>query len=148
MLRSRRQILMSTLAHAGLAKIREKWRQSIDDYAFKYIRKPEVGMVMAVGRADGSGEPFNLGEVSVSRCAIQLAGGETGIGYVKGRSFDHALHIALLDALSQTHTHKHLIWRQVILPLIQDHQKQLQRQQKKTQQSKVDFFTMVRGETD
>src|SRR3546814_7025972 len=50
------------------------------DYAF--LRRPEIGMVMVRGRAGGTGERFNLGETTVTRCAVQIAGGQVGDGYV------------------------------------------------------------------
>lgn len=141
-----RQTLLSTLARADLSQIRARWQQSVDDYDYEYIRQPEVGMVMAVGRAGGTGEPFNIGEVSVNRCAVRLPSGETGIGYVKGRSSRHALYVALLDALSQKPEHQEQIWRQVINPLLRDRQIEADLKQQKSQASKVEFFTLVRGE--
>lgn len=44
----------------------------------KLIRKPETGLIMARGRISGTGSPFNVGEVLVTRCAVSLTGGQTG----------------------------------------------------------------------
>jgi len=36
------------------------------------LRAPETGLVMVRGRAGGDGDAFNLGEMTVTRCAIRL----------------------------------------------------------------------------
>jgi alpha-D-ribose 1-methylphosphonate 5-triphosphate synthase subunit PhnG len=58
------------------------------------------------GRVNGSGDPFNLGEMTVTRCALQLDAGQVGqryvgLGYVAGRHKRHAALAALFDALLQ-----------------------------------------------
>src|SRR5262245_43813942 len=68
---------------------------------FIYLRKPETGLVMLRGRVSGTGNPFNLGEATVTRCAIRLDNGTVGHGFVMGRSHDHALGAAICDALLQ-----------------------------------------------
>ena len=40
---------------------------------------------MLRGRIGGDGAPFNLGEASVTRAAVQIASGEVGIAYILGR---------------------------------------------------------------
>jgi alpha-D-ribose 1-methylphosphonate 5-triphosphate synthase subunit PhnG len=141
-----RQQLLSTLAHSRLNDIQALWQDQVDDIAFEFIRQPECGMVMAVGRAGSSGEPFNLGEVTVSRCAVRLPGGETGFGYVKGRDTNHALHIALLDALAQTRIHRDQILDGICRPLQKKLQSKKAEQQARVDKTRVDFFTMIRGE--
>src|SRR5262249_4145047 len=54
------------------------------------LRAPECGLVMVQGRIGGDGPPFNVGEATVSRAAVRLQSGETGIGYVLGRDRDKA----------------------------------------------------------
>ncbi|MEM8885895.1 MAG: phosphonate C-P lyase system protein PhnG [Planctomycetota bacterium] len=41
------------------------------------IRAPETGLVMARGRISGTGQPFNLGEVTVTRAVVEVAGGSS-----------------------------------------------------------------------
>ena len=48
--------------------------------SFEWLRWPETGAVMVRGRTSGTGAPFNLGEMTVTRCALRLAGGEVGHG--------------------------------------------------------------------
>lgn len=141
-----RQQLLSVLAKSKLKDIKSFWKGSLEDQEFVTIRPPQTGMVMSVARAGASGEPFNLGEVSVTRCAVRLPSGETGIGYVTGSSKDHALHIAVIDALAQNSTHQKALHEQLITPLQEKLQQASTQQQEKAEETKVDFFTMVRGE--
>jgi alpha-D-ribose 1-methylphosphonate 5-triphosphate synthase subunit PhnG len=103
-------------------------------------------MVMAVARTEAKGEPFNLGEVSVTRCALRLSNGETGIGYVMGSNKEHALYVAMLDAIAQQPDQYEAINSGLIQPLQQKLLQTHQKQQQKTDKTRVDFFTMVRGE--
>lgn len=143
-----RQQLLSVLAKSSLKDIQQHWEHSLHDFEYSPLRAPQTGMVMAVARAEGSGEPFNLGEVSVTRCAIKLTTGQTGIGYVMGSSKEHSLHVALLDALAQVDDQYEDIKLKLIQPLQQKIEQRNQQQQQKTAATKVDFLTMVRGEDD
>jgi alpha-D-ribose 1-methylphosphonate 5-triphosphate synthase subunit PhnG len=141
-----RQQLLSTLAKSSLADIRRYWPDGIEQHEYRTIRPAQTGMVMAVARCEGDGEPFNLGEVAVTRCALQLPSGETGIGYVMGRNEEHAQTVALIDALAQVGDRFAEIHRDVIEPLQNIQQQKQQQQHQKTAATRVDFFTMVRGE--
>jgi len=112
---------------------------------FTELRAPEIGGVMVRGRMGASGDAFNLGEMTVTRCAVQLADGTIGHGYIQGRNVEHARHAALLDALMQT-DRKAEIARAVITPLQQRIETRHATLQAKADKTKVDFFTMVRGE--
>lgn len=143
-----RQQLLTTLAKSSLSDIKRFWQQSPDEYDYETIREPHTGMVMAVARAESRGEPFNLGEVSVSRCALRLSSGEMGVGYVMGRNCEHALYVAILDALAQNSNQYEVILQQVIKPLQCEIENKRLKQKRETAQTKVDFLTMVRGEDD
>ncbi|MEM9715946.1 MAG: phosphonate C-P lyase system protein PhnG [Pseudomonadota bacterium] len=109
------------------------------------LRAPEIGGVMARGRMGASGNAFNLGEISVTRAAVQLADGTVGHAYVQGRDRDHAKTAAILDALLQTNRRGE-IESAVIQPLerlIADRHAGLKT---KAEATRVDFFTMVRGD--
>lgn len=69
------------------------------------LRPPETGLVMASARAGGTGQRFNLGEMTATRASVRLADGTVGHGYVAGRSPEKAELIAVADALLQTGTH-------------------------------------------
>jgi alpha-D-ribose 1-methylphosphonate 5-triphosphate synthase subunit PhnG len=101
---------------------------------------------MLRGRIGGDGAPFNLGEATVSRAAVRLASGEVGFGYTLGRDRDKARMIALCDALVQSSEFAGSIESMVIAPL---RAALLARRQQKAAQAaatRVDFYTMVRGE--
>jgi len=70
--------------------------------AFTWLRAPEVGSTMVRARAGATGSPFNLGEVTVTRCALSLATGEVGHAYIQGRNKADAEAVAVVDALMQT----------------------------------------------
>jgi alpha-D-ribose 1-methylphosphonate 5-triphosphate synthase subunit PhnG len=109
------------------------------------LRPPETGMVMVRGRTGGSGAPFNLGEATVTRCTAQLGCGSLGHAYVLGRDGDKAALAALLDALLQTDAHGQVAAR-VIEPLAAGQEARNAARQSAAAATKVDFFTMVRGD--
>lgn len=141
-----RQNLLSTLAKSSLKDIQSYWPHSPNDYQFNTIRPPQTGMVMAVARTETTGEPFNLGEVSVTRCALRLESGETGFGYSMGSDTEQVLHIALIDALAQVDDNFDTLSAEVINPLKQKIADRQKRQKALTDTTKVDFLTITRGE--
>ena len=56
---------------------------------------------MVRGRAGGGGAPFNLGEMTATRCTVRTDGGFVGHAYVAGRDERLAELAALVDALLQ-----------------------------------------------
>ena len=76
----------------------------------QWLRRPETGLMMVQGRAGGTGERFNLGEVTVTRCALRPHGasrdGAVGVAYVLGRDHRQARLAALADALLQDPRHR------------------------------------------
>lgn len=118
--------------------------------AYRLLRKPEAGMAMVRGRAGGTGAQFNLGEVSVTRCAIVLedgsASGTAGVAYVQGRGTRHAEQAAVLDALLQRADWHQRVHDTVLAPLAQAHAARAASRAGVAAQTRVEFFTMVRGE--
>jgi alpha-D-ribose 1-methylphosphonate 5-triphosphate synthase subunit PhnG len=112
-----------------------------------WLRRPETGLVMVQGRTGGTGTRFNLGEMSATRCTIRLtACGSTGVGWVSGRSAKHAEFIALADALLQSPAHCEEVRAKVIEPLIATRQAALEAAAALAASTRVEFFTMTRGE--
>ena len=112
---------------------------------FEWLRPPEIGSVMVRGRAGGTGAPFNLGEMTVTRCALKLSSGEIGHGYVQGRSKAASEAAALVDALMQTDRAGEIDAN--VLTLLSTEESDLRSARaRKAAATKVDFFTMVRGE--
>jgi alpha-D-ribose 1-methylphosphonate 5-triphosphate synthase subunit PhnG len=141
----RRKAAMRVLAHAPTAEI-EARLQRIEAPAHAPLREPENGLVMVRGRVGGDGAPFNLGEATVSRAAIRLASGEIGFGYALGRDREKARLIALCDALIQTESHAALVEAEVIAPLQQAMVASRAQAAAEAAATRVDFYTMVRGE--
>ncbi len=109
------------------------------------LRPPEIGAVMVQGRIGGTGSAFSFGEMSVTRCSVQLTGGVVGHAYVQGRNRDHAMRAAVLDALMQTDESVRLR-AEVIAPLQAQAEAVRATRAGKAAATKVEFFTMVRGE--
>jgi alpha-D-ribose 1-methylphosphonate 5-triphosphate synthase subunit PhnG len=109
------------------------------------LRQPEIGAVMVRGRIGATGLPFNLGEMTVTRASIRLETGEVGHAWVQGRDTTHALRAAAVDALMQT-DHAPLLTLQVLQPLQAEADNARESRAGKAAATKVDFFTMVRGE--
>lgn len=142
---------MAILARAPLAQLEKGYQTLAGMPPYQYLRPPEIGLTMVRGRIEGTGQPFNLGEMTLTRCVVQIAGvGETaiaGFGYVAGRSQRHAELAAICDALLQHPDWHERVWQQVIQPLknaAQARQTQLAAQIEST---RVNFFTLKRGES-
>jgi alpha-D-ribose 1-methylphosphonate 5-triphosphate synthase subunit PhnG len=101
---------------------------------------------MLRGRVGGDGAPFNLGEATVSRAAVRLASGEVGFGYTLGRDGEKARLIALCDALVQSSDFSGAVERDIIAPLREQLMARRKQAAAETAATKVDFYTMVRGE--
>ncbi len=137
-----RQKWLNLLALSQENLLEEYIGEKFADISYQYLREPEIGLVMVRGRAGGHGQRFNLGEMTVARCSVQLSNQMVGHGYVKGRSKRHAELIAVIDALFQSNAPDDSFL---------DHLEQIQKELKeelsrKVAATKVDFYTMVRGE--
>ena len=137
---------MGILARATTDELAAAWESVADKPAFRWLRRPETGMVMARGRVGGTGRPFNLGEVSVVRCALEIDGGAVGFCYAHGRDHRHAEYAALLDALLQNPERRKVLERNVMLPLESPQRADRERKAREAGATRVEFFTMVRGE--
>lgn len=115
--------------------------------ASSIVRAPEVGMVMLRGRIGGDGVAFNVGEASVTRCALQTASGHLGVGYVLGRDCRRAELVALLDALLQDDLRRDALLDAIVQPLASTQQQRRDEAGRGTASSRVEFFTLVRGES-
>src|SRR4051812_17321791 len=136
---------MAVLAHAEAGEIAARLR-ALALPAHQDLRAPENGLVMLRGRVGGDGAPFNLGEATVSRAAVRLDSGEIGFGYTLGRDRDKARMIALCDALIQTADHADAVEAKVLAPLRERIVAKCDRKAAETAATRVDFYTMVRGE--
>ncbi len=142
---ARRKAAMTVLAHSSAVEIAEHLRV-LELPAYESLREPENGLVMLRGRLGGDGAAFNLGEATVSRAAVRLASGEMGLGYTLGRDREKARMIALCDALVQSDEFADRVETKVIAPLRVAMLARRTRKAAETAATKVDFYTMVRGE--
>ncbi len=109
------------------------------------LRAPEIGAVMVRGRVGATGAAFNLGEMTVTRASVRLETGEVGHAWVQGRDRGHALRAAVIDALMQTEAAAGLT-AHVLDPLLAEAGAARAARADRAAATKVDFFTMVRGE--
>ena len=117
--------------------------------AYTFLRKPEAGMVMLEGRTGNAGRRFNLGEMLVTRCAVRMATAEgdvSGHAYIAGNRPRHAEAAAVLDALMQQPEYSRQIDKELVTPLLAALERAHCGTEAETAGTRVDFFTMVRGE--
>jgi alpha-D-ribose 1-methylphosphonate 5-triphosphate synthase subunit PhnG len=137
---------LAILARATLAQLEARVPTEGEWPPLKQVRPPEIGMVMLRGRVGGTGNPFNLGEASVVRCAVRLGDGPLGVSYALGRDKRRAELAALFDALLQDPQHHDDLQRDLIAPLALAQAQARAQKQRDVAGSKVEFFTFVRGE--
>lgn len=110
------------------------------------LKPGEAGLVMVRGRIGGDGAPFNLGEASVTRSIVEIEGGLRGYGFTLGRDRAKARAAATLDALWQAGSEREAVVRDVLEPVAARLAAEKARAMAETAATRVDFFTMVRGE--
>src|SRR6476469_4399974 len=142
---ARRKAAMAVLAHSEATDIAGHL-EAIVFPAHADLREPENGLVMVRGRVGGDGAPFNLGEATVSRAAVRLPTGEVGFGYTPGRDRHTAKLIALCDAMVQSDEVAAAVEADVIAPLRAAMIEKRNRKSAETAATRVDFYTLVRGE--
>jgi alpha-D-ribose 1-methylphosphonate 5-triphosphate synthase subunit PhnG len=135
---------LSILAKAPAKEVIAAWDGLAQPPAFKALRAPEIGMVLVRGRMGGSGDAFNLGEMTVTRAAVRLESGETGIGYVAGRDRRHAEIAAAVDAMMQSAALRPAVEGAVVASLARAQAERRDATARKAAATKVDFFTLVR----
>lgn len=141
-----RQGAMRILAEAKRHEIADGLAAIGDVIQHTELRPPETGLVMLRGRIGGDGAPFNVGEATVTRCAVQLRSGQVGFSYALGRDLDKARLAAVCDALWQSDAHRDAIERHVLSPVRTRIDAERAQTDCRTAATRVDFFTMVRGE--
>ncbi|MGV8854246.1 MAG: phosphonate C-P lyase system protein PhnG [Devosia sp.] len=141
---TRRKAALDVLAGAPAHELAAVWDAWTDKPDFTRVRGPEVGLVMVRGRAGGGGAPFNLGEASVSRASVRIVTGQLGHGYCLGRDLAKAEVIAVIDALWQRSPEA--VEAEIVAPLQALARKTDQQRRDETAATRVDFFTMVRGD--
>lgn len=139
-----RKAVLDILAAAPARALAELWDRWADKPVHTKVRGPEIGLVMVRGRAGGGGAPFNLGEATVSRASVRIVSGEVGHGYCLGRDLGKAEIIAVIDALWQREPAR--VEAEIVVPLRALTVDADQKRRDEAAATKVDFFTMVRGD--
>jgi alpha-D-ribose 1-methylphosphonate 5-triphosphate synthase subunit PhnG len=130
-----RQQAIGLLAKARTAELQSAFDALDSKPEVQPVRGPETGLVMVRGRIGGGGAPFNLGEATVSRASIRLDDGTVGHGQTLGTDGAKA---RLADRKTEVEMLLAAIAARVVA---EDAAKNRQ-----TAATRVDFFTMVRGE--
>lgn len=141
-----REARLSTLAKAPAGRLLALWAAHAPDApAHDLLRAPEIGTVMVRGRAGATGAPFNLGEMTVTRCSVRLASGTVGHGHVQGRDREAARAAALIDALCED-GQGNVLEAAILAPLRSEAEAERTARAARAAATKVEFFTMVRGD--
>ena len=137
---------MSALAQVDPAVVEAAWERLSARPSYRLLRAPEVGLVMVQGRAGGTGAPFNLGEMTVTRCSVELGDGRVGHAYVPGRNRRHAETAAVLDAMLQDPAAGPGLEKEIVVTLLAAREARRRAARARASRTRVEFFTMVRGE--
>ena len=137
-----RQHWMATLARASAEDLAARLATLPPLQEPETLRAPETGLVMVRGRAGGDGDAFNLGEMTVTRCAVRL-GAHIGHAYIAGRDHSKARLAALLDAALQDKALQPALLQSIIEPLASAQQAARASEARKAAATRVDFFTMA-----
>lgn len=105
-----------------------------------------TGLVMARGRVGNVGDVFNVGEVLVTRCVVQLEEKTLGHAWIMGEFPRHAELAALCDALWQQESYAALLDEKLRPCLEQAIDEKRKAAARDAAGTKVNFFTFVRGE--
>ncbi|HVC59847.1 MAG TPA: phosphonate C-P lyase system protein PhnG [Acetobacteraceae bacterium] len=133
---------MAVLARASAADLAALLDRHAGVPHYTKLRGPEAGLVMVRGRTGGGGAPFNLGEMTVTRCTVRIDAGQVGHAYVAGRDARQAELAAVFDALLQDPVQAFALQANVIAPLAEAQRTRRAATAAKAAATKVQFFAM------
>lgn len=133
---------MAVLARAEVAELAARLEACGAEPDYRILRGPESGLVMVRGRAGGGGAPFNLGEMTATRCTVCTGSGLVGHAYVIGRNERLAELAAWSDALLQDPARQSGMLATLIEPLAQRQQVRREAVAAKAAATRVQFFAM------
>ncbi|MGB3539966.1 MAG: phosphonate C-P lyase system protein PhnG [Mesorhizobium sp.] len=137
---------MTVLARASSGRLQELWAALDLEPSYRTLRGPECGLITLRGRVGGTGDPFNFGEATVTRASVRLEDGSVGHAVALGRDMDKARIAALVDAVCRKPETAALVDARMITPLRLELDAADETRRQQTAATRVDFFTMVRGE--
>ena len=89
---------------------------------------------------------YELIRTPETRAAVRLADGTLGYSWILGRDRPHAERCAAIDALLQSPRHFHTLMETLITPLEALRSARIEARRAEVNASRVDFFTLVRGD--
>ena len=141
-----RKAAMATLVQSSGDDLARLWSEAGLPLEAELLRGPETGLVTVRGRIGGGGAPFNVGEATVTRATVRLPTGQVGHSYMLGRDRKKARLAAIADALWQDPAQRQSVETALVAPLRAAQGEAREKRRAETAATKVDFFTMVRGE--
>ena len=117
-----------------------------DEVDITHVVKPETGMIMIQAKADGSNSRFNLGEITVSRCVLEVKKIYMGTSWVMGSDLRHAELAALFDGMLQDPATHEKLAETLIKELKIKQTAKNERLAQDASDTRVEFFTLKRGE--
>lgn len=134
---------MATLARASAERLTALLRAAPPLPAYTVLRGPETGLVMVRGRMGGGGDPFNMGEMTVTRCTVRTDAGVIGHAWVAGRNAEHAELAAAVDAGMQDKALAPALQEAVLDPLDAEEAARRAAIAARAAATRVDFFTLA-----
>ena len=151
--RMARREWMAVLARTPREHIREALDAALGSAsppAFDWLRAPEIGLAMVRGRIGGTGDAFNAGEVTVTRATLRLrmpdGSAPVGVAVHMGRDKERAKLAALIDAMLHVPALEAPLHERLLRPLAARIAERRAHRQAQAARTKVEFFTMVRGD--
>ncbi len=137
-----RQRWMAVLARADAAAIAPRLPPADCLPAWRLLRGPESGLIMLRARTGGAGAPFNLAEMTVTRCTLRLITGEVGHATIAGQDARHAELAALADALLQDPAHHDRLHADLIASLAAEQEAARDAVAARAAATRVQFFAL------
>ena len=138
---------LAVLARAPRQDLEQRSGRIAEGVAFEWLREPETGLAMVRARIGNSGDRFNVGEATVTRCVVRHRGGDgavsAGVGYVLGRDPERARWVAQADALLQQPRHRAAVLAELIEPLRRAAGARDAAEAARTATSRVRFYTLA-----
>jgi alpha-D-ribose 1-methylphosphonate 5-triphosphate synthase subunit PhnG len=142
--------ILARTPHASMKAAMDAALGAASPPEFDWLRAPDIGLAMVRGRVGGTGDAFNLGEVTVTRATLRVRSDEgratVGMAVHMGRDKERATLAALADALLQMPAFEARMQQHVIAPLAARVAANRRQKQARAAATKVEFFTMVRGD--
>ncbi|WP_321494074.1 phosphonate C-P lyase system protein PhnG [uncultured Desulfobacter sp.] len=143
---SPRQNWIRLLSNADVTDLGTAFTALESGVSWHCITGPETGLLMVQARADGTGGRFYMGEVSVTKCVVEIDATYMGYGMVTGSDRDHARLAALLDALLQHPAYHDELENGLLARLAEKQKKAARDLESCVAPTRVNFFTLKRGE--